>query len=63
MKRWRQATIGCAMVFILFGLAGCGGDDGGGAGAGGDSLLDELSASDRKHVEKGLEFLGTLLAP
>ena len=36
---------------------------GGGAGAGGDSLLDELSASDRKHVEKGLEFLGTLLAP
>ncbi len=36
---------------------------GGGAGAGGDSPLDELSASDRKHVEKGLEFLGTLLAP
>ena len=36
---------------------------GGGSGAGGDSLLDELSASDRKHVEKGLEFLGTLLAP
>lgn len=39
MKRWRQATIGCAMVFILFGLAGCGGDDGGGAGAGGDPAL------------------------
>ena len=36
---------------------------GGGGGESGDSLLDELSASDRKHVEKGLEFLGTLLAP
>lgn len=39
MKRWRKAAIGCAMVFTLFGMAGCGGDDGGGAGAGGDPAL------------------------
>ena len=36
------------------------------AGATGDeseSLLDDLSASDRKHVEKGLEILGSFLKP
>jgi hypothetical protein len=39
MKRWMQAAAGCMVVLGLAGLSGCGGDDGPGAGAGGDPAL------------------------
>ena len=39
MNTWRKTAFGLVLAMALGGVGGCGGDDGGGAGTGGDPAL------------------------